>query len=120
VALNNINPNLLNVKYGKFYNQYQFNSTYLCTGPPPADSKCGIQTIKPQLDSEDCPKLKIVGGCPVLPPHSWPWALQLLIIDQDKKFSHECGAALLSPLFALTAAHCFLLYDIYIYYKIKK
>ncbi|XP_071164448.1 suppressor of tumorigenicity 14 protein homolog isoform X5 [Mytilus edulis] len=76
---------------------------------------CGVQQIKPKLERPDCPKLealRIVGGCDVRPPHSWPWTIQLRLIDDDTKtFNHECGAALLSESFALTASHCFLSSD---------
>ncbi|CAC5380539.1 ST14 [Mytilus coruscus] len=73
---------------------------------------CGIQQIQPKLERPDCPKLealRIVGGCDVRPAHSWPWAVQLRLSDDGgKTFNHECGAALLSESYALTASHCFL------------
>lgn len=73
---------------------------------------CGVQQIKPRVERVDCPKRKLwrlVGGCDVRPPHSWPWAVQLRLLDADANtFNHECGAALLSESYALTASHCFL------------
>ena len=84
---------------------------YLSSFPGSTDAKCGVQSIKPLLIRPDCPDPfhRIVGGCPVIPPHSWPWTIQLRVDkNRDGLFSQECGAALLSPLFALTASHCFL------------
>lgn len=78
----------------------------------PIDTKCGVQSIKPLLERPDCPDPfhRIVGGCPVIPSHSWPWTIQLRN-GEDGLFFHECAAALLSPSFALTASHCFLFVD---------
>jgi len=83
---------------------------HLSSFPGSPDPKCGVQAIKPSLQGPDCPVPlpKIVGGCPVFPPHSWPWTIQLRN-GEDGLFFHECGAALLSPSYALTASHCFLL-----------
>ncbi|XP_063427413.1 suppressor of tumorigenicity 14 protein homolog [Mytilus trossulus] len=80
-----------------------------------ARESCGVQQIKPKVERVDCPKRKLwrlVGGCDVRPPHSWPWAVQLRLLDADTNtFNHECGAALLSESYALTASHCFLSSD---------
>jgi secreted trypsin-like serine protease len=44
---------------------------------------------------------KIIGGEPVMTPHSWGWMASLRRDD-----IHECGASLLTPFYAITAAHC--------------
>ena len=83
---------------------------YLSSFPCSTDAKCGVQSIKPLLQRPDCPDPfhRIVGGCPVIPPHSWPWTIQLRVdTNGDGLFGHHCGAVLLSPWFALTASHCF-------------
>jgi hypothetical protein len=61
---------------------------------------------------------RIVGGCPVNPPHSWPWTIQLRI-DENSLFFHYCGAVLLSPWFALTASHCFLPNTNFIFFEAR-
>lgn len=74
-------------------------------------STCGMQEIQPVFERPSCPlpSLKIVGGCAAI-AHSWPWAIQLRVDDLGtNNYIHECGAALISPQYALTASHCFLL-----------
>jgi secreted trypsin-like serine protease len=44
---------------------------------------------------------KIIGGEPVSIPHSWGWIASL-----RRDGMHSCGASLLTPWFAITAAHC--------------
>lgn len=44
---------------------------------------------------------KIIGGEPVNIPHSWGWIASL-----RRDGMHSCGASLLTPWFAITAAHC--------------
>ena len=56
---------------------------------------------------------KIVGGNEVHPPFRYPWTG--VLTDRDSSF-HFCGASLISPTVAITAAHCvypFAQYDLY-------
>ncbi|CAH3168809.1 unnamed protein product, partial [Porites evermanni] len=46
------------------------------------------------------PEARIIGGS-TASPHSWPWQLSLRIMN-----GHSCGASLISPRWAITAAHC--------------
>lgn len=76
-------------------------------------STCGMQEIQPVFERPSCPlpSLKIVGGCAAI-ANSWPWAIQLRVDDLGtNNYIHECGAALISPQYALTASHCFLFVD---------
>ncbi|XP_052105152.1 suppressor of tumorigenicity 14 protein-like isoform X2 [Mytilus californianus] len=67
--------------------------------------QCGVSHVVPQLSN--C-RLRIVGGCKAK-PHSWPWAVQLLLrYDKNSNFTHECGGAILNSRFVITATHCFL------------
>lgn len=74
--------------------------------------QCGVPHVVAQLSN--CRRLRIVGGCRAQ-PHSWPWAVQLLLrYDKNSNFTHECGGAILNSRFVITASHCFLRYEIYI------
>jgi len=46
------------------------------------------------------PGTRIIGGS-TASPHSWPWQLSLRVMN-----GHSCGASLISPRWAITAAHC--------------
>ncbi|CAH3166039.1 unnamed protein product, partial [Porites lobata] len=46
------------------------------------------------------PEARIIGGS-TASPHSWPWQLSLRVMN-----GHSCGASLISPRWAITAAHC--------------
>jgi len=50
----------------------------------------------------------IVGGRNSFPEHYWPWqlSLQFLRADTTDSYGHTCGASLIAPDWALTAAHC--------------
>ncbi|KAL7646714.1 UNVERIFIED_CONTAM: hypothetical protein RMT77_001967 [Armadillidium vulgare] len=50
-------------------------------------------------------KSRIVGGVPI-EPHKFPWVISLYY-----RFRFVCGASLITPRFALTAAHCVLKTD---------
>ncbi|VDI31674.1 suppressor of tumorigenicity protein 14 [Mytilus galloprovincialis] len=68
--------------------------------------QCGVPHVVAQL--ANCRRLRIVGGCRAQ-PHSWPWAVQLLLrYDKNSNFTHECGGAILNSRFVITASHCFL------------
>lgn len=75
--------------------------------------QCGVPHVVAQL--ANCRRLRIVGGCRAQ-PHSWPWAVQLLLrYDKNSNFTHECGGAILNSRFVITASHCFLRLGIYKY-----
>ncbi|XP_060066889.1 suppressor of tumorigenicity 14 protein homolog [Ylistrum balloti] len=59
---------------------------------------CGRPAITPSLGNN-----KIVGGKEAT-PNSWPWQGSLTF---GSFHEHLCGATLISPNFAITAAHCF-------------
>ena len=46
------------------------------------------------------PGARIIGGSTAI-PNSWPWQLSLRV-----KNEHTCGASLINPRWAITAAHC--------------
>jgi secreted trypsin-like serine protease len=70
----------LNIIYFSFFH---FIALYLC-------AECGHKSGE----------TRIVGGQEAK-PNSWPWQLSVRIFG-----SHACGASLLTPEWALTAAHC--------------
>jgi secreted trypsin-like serine protease len=51
---------------------------------------------------------RIVGGRNSAPGHYWPWqlSLQFLRANTTDNYGHTCGASLITPNWALTAAHC--------------
>ncbi|XP_022329689.2 elastase-1-like [Crassostrea virginica] len=51
------------------------------------------------------PITKIVGGNDAT-PHDWPWQISLQFQSSTGSYGHICGASLISPNYALTAAHC--------------
>ncbi|XP_021351138.1 suppressor of tumorigenicity 14 protein homolog [Mizuhopecten yessoensis] len=63
-----------------------------------SSATCGRPAITPSLGNN-----KIVGGKEAV-PNSWPWQASLTF---GPLHQHLCGATLISPHFAITAAHCF-------------
>ncbi len=52
--------------------------------------------------------VRIVGGDVVRDPNAYPWAISLAASGiADLYDAHSCGATLISPTWALSAAHCF-------------
>ncbi|KAG7492519.1 hypothetical protein MATL_G00014830 [Megalops atlanticus] len=50
---------------------------------------------------------RIYGGRKSIPgAHPWQVSLQVRVNSSDNEFEHMCGAALIQPCWALTAAHC--------------
>ena len=47
----------------------------------------------------------IVGG-EVSEKGRWPWVLAMTRLRESGEYTHTCGAALLTPDWILTAAHC--------------
>ncbi|KAL9965246.1 hypothetical protein ACROYT_G029017 [Oculina patagonica] len=59
--------------------------------------------LGPVLSQAQCgqrPGVRIVGGSTAT-PNSWPWQLSLRVRN-----GHTCGASLINPKWAITAAHC--------------
>jgi len=54
------------------------------------------------------PASRIVGGRNSAPEHYWPWQLSLQFLRENTtdSYGHTCGASLIAPDWALTAAHC--------------
>lgn len=50
---------------------------------------------------------RIVGGKPVPAKDPVPWIVSLEAPDQLNRMVHYCGATLISPEWAVSAAHCF-------------
>ncbi|CAM9767416.1 unnamed protein product [Lampetra planeri] len=50
---------------------------------------------------------RIVGGCEAR-PHSWPWqiSLRVKLTAFSRDYSHDCGGALITPEWVITAEHC--------------
>jgi len=40
------------------------------------------------------------------PVGNWPWMASLGYYDDNRKWSHQCGATLITSKLFLTAAHC--------------
>ncbi|KAK7003133.1 ovochymase-2, partial [Biomphalaria glabrata] len=57
---------------------------------------CGLPAIQPEV-------ARIVGGTEAV-EGAWPWTLS--IVDKERP-GHICGATLIHPKWALSAAHCF-------------
>uniref|UniRef100_A0AC35TYV4 Peptidase S1 domain-containing protein n=1 Tax=Rhabditophanes sp. KR3021 TaxID=114890 RepID=A0AC35TYV4_9BILA len=66
--------------------------------------RCGDSCGRPNiaLFSSHMRCKRIVGGCSIKPDES-PWTASIRLRSPD---SHHCGAAIISNLFLLTAAHC--------------
>lgn len=63
------------------------------------------------------PLSRIVGG-----EHAklglWPWQVELLVLQDDKKtFAHRCGGTLIDSEWVVTAAHCVFMYPYPSHYK---
>ncbi|XP_052817631.1 ovochymase-1-like isoform X2 [Mya arenaria] len=61
-----------------------------------SNSTCGVPEVAPSLMSH-----RIVGGREAV-AHSWPWVVSLAVNGY-----HQCGGAIVHPLWIITAAHCF-------------
>ena len=63
---------------------------------------CGNQTVQPNIY---VPTQRIVNGT-AAKPGSWPWVMSLHMSDDIDPDFQICGADLISPHWAITAAHC--------------
>lgn len=70
-------------------------------GAPPPTPEPEIPT-NCACGKENLVEERIIGGEDVTPPHRFPWMLGIV----DVKEKVQCGATLISKLYALTAAHC--------------
>lgn len=60
---------------------------------------------------------RIVGG-EHAKPGLWPWQVELLVLQEDKKtFAHRCGGTLIDSEWVVTAAHCVFMYPYPSHYK---
>jgi secreted trypsin-like serine protease len=68
-----------------------------------AQQECGRKPEQPPFPLNG----KIVGGRNALPNY-WPWQLSLQFLRENTTdtYGHTCGASLIDPWWALTAAHC--------------
>jgi secreted trypsin-like serine protease len=67
---------------------------------------CGSKPDQPPWPSADSSE-RIVGGRNATPGY-WPWQLSLQFLRENttNDFRHTCGASLIDPWWAMTAAHC--------------
>ena len=68
--------------------------------PLPDNPMLGPLPGNPMGPLPENPILGIVGGIEAV-PHSWPWMITLTFYEL-----HMCGAVIISPRWAVTAAHC--------------
>jgi len=74
--------------------------------------QCGRKIDQPPWPSnvgpDGGPASRIVGGRNSAPEHFWPWQLSLQFLREGttNSWGHTCGASLIDPNWALTAAHC--------------
>ncbi|VDI31675.1 Hypothetical predicted protein [Mytilus galloprovincialis] len=74
-------------------------------------SRCGMQQINPR-SSNRCMAFHLFFELCNAVPYSWPWVIQMRLLDADTAtFKHECAAVLISESYAITASHCFLSSD---------
>ena len=70
---------------------------------------CGVKPEQPPWvppNGTDAADGRIVGGREAIPGY-WPWQLSLQFLRENTtEFYHTCGASLIDPGWALTAAHC--------------
>ncbi|XP_068611622.1 cationic trypsin-3-like [Brachionichthys hirsutus] len=81
--------NQLNATFNKTQQNHEASS-----GP---GVPAGVRPFTPQRDTES----RIIGGHEAW-PHSWPWQVSLQFVSMA-----TCGGAVISPLWIISAAHCF-------------
>lgn len=77
--------------------QQGFNGPTCAINNTSSKFECGTPYVSPDLFQP-----RIVGGLPAR-NYSWPWIVQLRLNGR-----HECGGAIIDPLWVVTAKHCFL------------
>jgi secreted trypsin-like serine protease len=70
---------------------------------------CGQTYYKSNINLGRRIRKRIVGG-ETAPDYAWPFLASLRIKLAENKSEHHCGATLISDQYALTAAHCLLIY----------
>jgi V8-like Glu-specific endopeptidase len=73
--------------------------------PPFEPCACGCPSIEPIFTERTTATARIVNG-ETARPHSWPWQMLLMIVDEDQTPLFICGATLFTDRHILTAAHC--------------